>query len=86
MLVAMIGYITLDLVIIFSWYNPADWVWTAYLVFAILLTGIYVIVDLVLIMKPGVFDHDDYILGAVMLYIDLVRMLLYIIIILGKRK
>ena len=48
--------------------------------------GIYVVIDLIYIMVPGAMSKDDYILGALMLYIDLLRMLLYILVILGKRK
>jgi FtsH-binding integral membrane protein len=37
-------------------------------------------------MLMGSIDLDDYILGALMLYADVVRMLIYLLMIFGKRK
>jgi FtsH-binding integral membrane protein len=50
------------------------------------LSGIYVVIDLIYIMIPGAFDMDDYIFGALMLYADIVRMFIYILMIFGKKK
>lgn len=52
----------------------------------VLVVGFYILIDLVQIMTPDAISYDDYILGAMMLYIDIVRMFLYILIILGKKK
>lgn len=51
-----------------------------------LASGIFVLVDLVLIMKPGMMDMEDYILGALSLYLDIVRLFIYILMLLGKRN
>jgi FtsH-binding integral membrane protein len=34
-------------------------------------------------MKPGLMDYDDYILGALNLYLDIVRMFIYLLMLLG---
>ena len=46
-------------------------------------SGLYVMMDLILVLTPGAFDMDDYILGALMLYIDIIRAFLYILMIFG---
>jgi len=48
--------------------------------------GIYVMIDLVLIMIPGATDLDDYILYSLMLYVDIIRMFIYILMIFGSKK
>ena len=48
--------------------------------------GIYIIIDLIMIMIPGGFDLDDYILAALMLYIDIIRLFFYILIAFGSKK
>ena len=45
--------------------------------------GFYILIDLVQIMTPSVISYDDYILGAMMLYVDIIRMFIYILMILG---
>ena len=52
----------------------------------VLIVGFYILIDLVQIMTPDVISYDDYILGAMMLYIDIVRMFVYILMILGSKK
>ena len=52
----------------------------------VLITGFYILIDLVQIMTPDVVSYDDYILGAMLLYIDIIRMFIYILAILGKSK
>ena len=62
------------------------WIYYGYCALGIIITGVYIIVDLVYIMVPGALDLDDYILGALMLYLDIMRMFVYILEILGSRK
>lgn len=50
----------------------------------ILVYGFYVIVDLYLIAKK--LEIDDYILGALTLYLDLLTLFLHILRILGNKK
>jgi FtsH-binding integral membrane protein len=49
----------------------------------IFVVGFYILIDLVQIMTPSVISYDDYILGAMMLYVDIIRMFIYILMILG---
>lgn len=48
--------------------------------------GIYVICDLMLVIVPGNLDKDDYILASLNLYVDLVRLFIYILEIFGERR
>ena len=48
--------------------------------------GIYVLIDLIYIMIPGVTDLDDYIMCSLMLYVDIIRMFIYILMIFAKSK
>ena len=50
------------------------------------ITGGYVVCDLLWIMQAGRVAQDEYILGAIDLYIDLVRLFLYILQLFGKNK
>lgn len=52
----------------------------------VICSGIFILVDLLLIMKPGLMEYDDYILGALNLYLDIVRMFVYLLMLLGKRE
>lgn len=49
-------------------------------------SGVYVIIDLIMVMIPGAINNEDYIMGALMLYADIMRMFLYILMIFGKKK
>lgn len=49
----------------------------------VICSGIFILVDLLFIMKPGLMDYDDYILGALNLYLDIVRMFVYLLMLLG---
>ena len=59
---------------------------TLYLCGGIVVVGIYILIDLLMILEPGVMKTDDYIMGALMLYLDLVRMFLYILELMGTQK
>jgi hypothetical protein len=63
-----------------------SWIFAAYAVIGVVVTGIYILIDLVKIITPGGISYDDYILGAIMLYVDLLRMFIYLLALLGKRK
>jgi len=51
-----------------------------------IVTGGYVIVDLLMIMDAAMVAADEYILAAFMLYVDVVRLFIYILMLLGKDK
>ena len=50
----------------------------------IMIYGFYVIIDLHMIVNR--LDLDDYIIGAITLYIDLITMFVYILMLFGNRK
>jgi len=52
----------------------------------IVIVGGYIVFALLFLIIPGVTDKDDYILAALRIYIEIARLFLYILIILGKRK
>jgi hypothetical protein len=83
-LVACVLQITFMIAMLIMGLN--SWAIALCAVFGILITGIYILIDLVQIMTPNVISHDDYILGAINLYIDLVRMFIYILALLAKKK
>ena len=64
----------------------SNWMIILYASLGILGSGIFILVDLVVVMKEGVIDTDDYILGALNLYLDIVRMFLYFLLICGREK
>jgi protein lifeguard len=57
-----------------------------YAVGGVFATGIYILIDLLQIVTPEMISHDDYIMGALMLYLDMVRMFLYLLELFGKMK
>jgi FtsH-binding integral membrane protein len=64
---------------------------TVYCVFGAILYGIYLIIDTMMItggknnMSNVKLSMDDYIIGALMLYLDIVMLFVYILRILGDR-
>ena len=65
---------------------------TFYCVLGLLFYSIYLIVDTMRICKDKCsqygdisFDYDDYIIGALMLYIDIVMIFVYILQLMGRK-
>ena len=52
----------------------------------LVISGAYVIFALLFIIVPGVTDKDDYILGALNLYLEIARLFYWLLIILGEKK
>ena len=63
-----------------------QWIWVMFAVIGTIVTGGYVIVDLLMIMDAAMVAADEYILAAFMLYVDVVRLFIYILMLLGKDK
>jgi FtsH-binding integral membrane protein len=63
-----------------------SWLLAGYSVLGVIVCGVYIMMDLFMLMTPDAISYDDYILGACMLYIDLIRMFIYLLILLGKSK
>jgi len=83
-LIGVVTQLVLCVVMLMSGFSQA--MLALYAGIGILVVGFYILIDLVQIMTPDVISYDDYILGAMMLYIDIIRMFLYILVILGKSK
>ena len=66
------------MIVLFFW-GLSDWDMLLMSCFGVLISGIYILIDLLKLMTPSVCSYDDYILGALMLYMDMVRMFIYIL-------
>ena len=74
------------LIVLLTMQVMSDWMIILYASLGIIGSGIYILVDLILVMCPEGIDMDDYIMGSLRLYLDIVRMFLYILMIFGKRN
>jgi len=52
----------------------------------LLISGAYVMFALLFIIVPGIEDKDDYIMGALRLYLEIARLFFWIMKILGEKK
>lgn len=52
----------------------------------LVVSGAYVIFALLFIIVPGITDKDDYILGALNLYLEIARLFYWLLVILGEKK
>lgn len=62
------------------------WMYLLYGVLGMMISGILLFIDVIKIQILGKVAVDEYILGAVLLYVDIIRLLLYILMIFGKGK
>lgn len=89
MIIAVICACFLQLIIgislCFAGYIYSGW-YVFYCVLGILITSILIYIDLVIVMLAGKYAMDEYIYCALLLYIDIIRMLLYILMLFGKSK
>ena len=63
-----------------------EWAWVVLAAVGCFLSAIYVIYDLLVIMDMALVAQDEYILAAFMLYADIVRLFVYILVILSDKK
>ena len=85
LVIALIVQLITGIVLLFTGFISSGWM-MAYGILGAFVSGIYIIFDFWLILTPEAMDMDDYILGSMMLYIDIIRMLVYIIIIFTSNK
>lgn len=52
----------------------------------IILSGVYIMFALLFVIVPGIEDKDDYILGAMRLYLEIARLFFWLMKILGEKK
>jgi len=60
--------------------------WILYCTLGVLISAALIYFDLFIIMLAGKHAMDEYIYCAILLYVDIMRMLLYILMIFGKGK
>jgi FtsH-binding integral membrane protein len=66
--------------------NKYEWAWVALAVVMCLATCAYIIFDLLYIMDLALIAKDEYIIGAFILYMDVVRLFVYILVLLSDQK
>ena len=84
-LVAVFLQLTLCLTMAFSGYIPQG-MWILYCFLGVLICSALIYFDLFIIMLAGKYAMDEYIYCAILLYVDIMRLLLYILMIFGKGK
>ena len=82
-LVAALAQCLFTLVLYICGYD--SFIVSAWCILGVVITGIYIVLDLVALGDNRQFGYDDYILGALMLYLDLVRLFYYILITFAKK-
>lgn len=72
---------------IFTGIGFSYWLYNLYCVFGVILFGIYIIFDTQMIIggKRLQLSMDDYVIGALILYIDIIQMFLYLLSLFGRR-
>jgi len=71
--------------LIFSGFIASGW-WIFYCILGIIIASLLIYLDLFIIMLAGKYAMDEYIYCAILLYIDIMRLLLYILMLFGKAK
>ena len=90
MVKGLIGAFILNLIMLFVclfFYDPKDQA----IVFAVgcvmvLIAGAYIMFALLFIIVPGIEDKDDFILGALRLYLEIARLFFWLMKLLGEKK
>ena len=78
---AMVVQVILLLVMLFTWsVNDPALIFATSLIM-ILVVGVYIVFALLMIVIPEVTDKEDYILAALRLYLEIVRLFFYILIV-----
>lgn len=90
MAMSFVVYLAMLPLIIISFFVGLGALYTLYCALGVLLYGLFLIIDTIMItggktMTNQACSMDDYIIGAMMLYIDIVMMFLYILRLLGGK-
>ena len=90
MVKGMIGAFILNLVMVFVvlfMYNPKDQAMVVGIsVVMCLIASAYIMFALLFVIIPGIEDKDDYILGALRLYLEIARLFFWLMKLLGEKK
>jgi FtsH-binding integral membrane protein len=85
MVAALFLQLTICLTMLFSGYIT-EGMWILYCTIGVLLCCGLIYIDLFIVMLAGKYAMDEYIYCAILLYVDIMRLLLYILMIFGKKK
>jgi protein lifeguard len=77
-----LGFLTMILYFIF----PSHTMFLIYCWVGLIITCIYVIYDVYLITEKHGLSYDDYIIGALLIYTDIISLFIYILSIIGERN
>lgn len=69
-----------------NYYYSDNYYWIMYCALGVLIASGLIYLDLYIIMLAGKYAMDEYIYCAILLYVDIMRLLLYILMIFGKGK
>ena len=90
MVKGLIGAFFLNLVMLFVMiflYDPKDKAVVMIIsCIMVVIAGAYIIFALLFIIVPGIEDREDYILGALRLYLEIARLFFWLMKILGEKK
>jgi len=84
MFAAVMVQLILMVSLMFSGY--IEGIWILYCTMGVILCAGLIYFDLFIIMLAGKYAMDEYIYCALLLYIDIIRLLLYLLAIFGKGK
>jgi len=90
MALAFVVYLAILPIMIICIFIRIEFLYTLYLCLGIVLYSLYLIIDTMYICKGASFsgrecNYDDHIIGALMLYIDIIMLFIYILRLLGKK-
>jgi FtsH-binding integral membrane protein len=85
MILAEIATIITLIVLISSGFALGN-AWIAYMALVIVLCSGMIYYDIAIVMLAAKYAMDEFILCSVLLYVDIMRMLFYLLLILGKSK
>lgn len=74
------------LIVLISTGFALEGAWVAYMALVIVLCSGLIYYDIAIVMLAAKYAMDEFILCSVLLYIDIMRMLFYLLLILGKGK
>ena len=90
MALAFVVYLAMLPIMIICLFIRVEIMYTLYLCLGIVLYSLYLIIDTMMICKGNSFSgrdcgYDDHVIGALMLYIDIIMLFIYILRLLGKK-
>lgn len=87
-LIGMFAAIMLELIITIPLMiaGAFEGIWILYCTVGVLISAGLIYIDLFIVMLAGKYAMDEYIYCALLLYIDIIRLLLYLLAIFGKGK